>query len=91
MKTMTTVLILMLVLLPASAFADAATYDAKCKMCHGADGKKLAKADLTSQAIQAKSDAELVNFLLNDPKHKSKVANQATAQALVKYMRTLKK
>jgi len=49
------------------AKAGKATYDSKCKMCHGADGKgnaSLAKAmptlpDLTTEKTQSKKDAEL--------------------------------
>jgi len=94
MKKTTTIsiLILALMLMPVAAFADAAaTFDAKCKACHGADGKKMAKADLTSDAIQAKSEADLVKFLTTDAKHKSKVADEASAKALVSYLKTLKK
>jgi len=94
MKKTTTIsiLILALMLMPVAAFADAAaTFDAKCKACHGADGKKMAKADLTSDAIQAKSEADLVKFLTTDANHKSKVADEASAKALVSYLKTLKK
>ena len=91
MKKLTAVLILTVVLLPLAAYADQATFEAKCKMCHGADGKKLAKADLTSPAIQGKSEAELVKFLTTDAKHKAKVADEAKAKALVTYLKTLKK
>ena len=93
MKKTTTIsiLILALLMMPVVAFADAATFDAKCKACHGADGKKLAKADLTSDTIQAKSEADLVKFLTTDAKHKSKVADEAAAKALVAYLKTLKK
>jgi cytochrome c553 len=95
MKNLATVslLVIALALLPAAAFAQdaAATYDAKCKSCHGADGKKLAKADLTSDAIQSKPEAELVKYLLNDAKHKTKVADEATAKGLIAFMKTLKK
>lgn len=94
MKKFTTVaiLILALVLLPVAAYAgDAkATFDAKCKACHGADGKKLAKADLTSAAIKGKADADLVKFLTSDAKHKAKVADEATAKELVAYFKALK-
>ena len=50
------------------AQAGKAVYDAKCKTCHGADGKgnaALAKTlkvefkDLASKEVQSKSDAEL--------------------------------
>ena len=91
MKKLTAILILAIVLLPLAAYADQATFDAKCKACHGADGKKLAKADLTSAAIQGKSEAELVKFLTTDAKHKSKVSDEAKAKALVTYLKTLKK
>lgn len=91
-KTTIAFLLLALVLMPVAAFANdaAATFDAKCKSCHGADGKKLAKADLTSQTIQAKADADLVKFLTSDAKHKSKVADEAAAKTLVTYLKSLK-
>ena len=95
MKKTTTIsiLILALLMMPIAAIADdgAATFDAKCKACHGADGKKLAKADLSGATIQAKADADLVKFLTTDAKHKTKVADEATAKAIVTYLRTLKK
>ena len=91
MKKTTTILILIaLALMPLTAFADQATFDAKCKACHGADGKKLAKADLTSATIQAKSEADLVKFLTTDAKHKTKVADEAAAKTLVAYIKSLK-
>ena len=90
-KTTLFILAAVLVFLPVISFADgAATFAAKCKACHGADGKKLAKADLTSAAIQAKTDADLVKFLTTDAKHKSKVANEAAAKELVAFLKTLK-
>lgn len=93
MKKTTTlsILILAIALMPLAAYADgAATFDAKCKACHGADGKKLAKADLTSATIQGKAEGDLVKFLTTDAKHKSKVADEATAKALIGYLKTLK-
>lgn len=90
-KTTTISLLILFVLMPVVAFADgAATFDAKCKACHGADGKKMAKADLTSAAVQGKSEADLVTFLTTDAKHKSKVADQNTAKELVAFLKTLK-
>lgn len=68
MKKLAVVVIFSLILTPA-LFADAATYKAKCQMCHGADGKKQAKADLTSDSIKKKADADLVKFLGTDAKH----------------------
>lgn len=93
MKNTTTIalLTLALILVPLAASADNALFDAKCKMCHGADGKKLAKADLSAAAIQGKDDATLVKFLTTDAKHKAKVADEASAKALVTFLRTLKK
>ena len=86
-----TALALILVPLTASAEDGAALFTAKCKMCHGEDGKKLAKADLSSAAIQGKSDADLVKFLITDAKHKAKAGNEASAKAVVTFLRTLKK
>jgi cytochrome c553 len=81
-----TALILATILLAPAAFANDAktTFEAKCKMCHGADGKKIAKADYS------KPEAALVKFLTTDAKHKSKVADEATAKALVAYLKALK-
>ena len=89
MKKTAIFLLLAMIIMPVAAYADAAaTYKAKCQMCHGADGKKLAKANLVTAA--AKPEAELVTFLTTDAKHKSKVADQATAKELVKFLKTLK-
>jgi len=91
-KTTITVVLIAVLAFPIAAFADgAAVFTAKCQMCHGADGKKMAKADLSGAAIQGKSDADLVKFLTTDAKHKTKVADEATAKALVTFLRTLKK
>ena len=81
-----TALILATLLIAPAIFADDAktTYDAKCKMCHGADGKKNAKANFT------KAEADLVKHLTTDAKHKTKVADEAAAKALVAYIKTLK-
>lgn len=92
-KTTAAILFLAVLLIPAAAFADnaAATFEAKCKSCHGPDGSKLAKADLASAGIQGKADDELVKYLLSDAKHKSKIADEAAAKEVVKFLRTLKK
>ncbi|HEX6084946.1 MAG TPA: hypothetical protein VF266_10510 [Thermoanaerobaculia bacterium] len=81
-----TALILATVLLAPAVFANDAktTYEAKCKMCHGTDGKKNAKANFT------KPEADLVKHMLSDAKHKSKVADEAAAKALAAYIKTLK-
>jgi len=85
------ILILLIVVFPLSVLADdgATVFSAKCKMCHGADGKKLAKADLSGAAVQGKTDADLVKFLTTDAKHKAKAADDA--KPLVEFIRTLKK
>ena len=88
--TIAAIVTLALVLMPVAAMADdaAALFQTKCKSCHGADGKKLAKADL---AATTKDDATLVNFLTTNATHKTKVADAATAKQLVAFIRTLKK
>ena len=88
MKKTAIALMLAMTIAPV-AFADAAAdYKAKCQMCHGEDGKKNAKADL--KASTAKPEAELVKFLTTDAKHKSKVADEASAKALIGFLKTLK-
>ena len=91
--TIVAIVTLALVLLPTAAMADdaAALFQSKCKSCHGEDGKKLAKADLASAAVQGKDDATLVKYLTTDAKHKAKVADEAAAKQLVTFLRTLKK
>ena len=89
-----TALLLAIVMLaaPIAMAADgAATYKAKCQMCHGPDGAKMAAKNLSGPAVQGKSDADLVKFLTTNDKHKSKVGDEATAKALVAFIRTLKK
>lgn len=85
MKKTALIIMVVALLVPVSMFADGkATYEAKCKMCHGADGKKIAKADLS------KPEADLVKFVTTDAKHKSKVADEATAKEVVAYFKSLK-
>ncbi|HEX2831944.1 MAG TPA: hypothetical protein VHW00_02960 [Thermoanaerobaculia bacterium] len=86
MKKTALILMFAILLAPVSMFGDdaKATFDAKCKMCHGANLEKKA-IDTT------KAEADLVKFLLSDAKHKSKVADEAQAKALVTYLKTLKK
>ena len=88
MKKTAIFLLLAMIILPVAAYADAAaTYKAKCQMCHGPDGKKIAKANLTAAA--SKPEADLVKFLTTDAKHKSKVADEAAAKELIKFLKTL--
>lgn len=90
MKKTATILILMLlaaIALPAMAEDGAALYKAKCAACHGPDGAKMAKANLTTMA---KSEAEIVTFLTTNDKHKTKV-DEAGAKAVATFVKSLKK
>ena len=90
MKKTATILILMLLAaftLPAMAEDGAAIFKAKCAACHGPDGAKLAKANLTTIA---KSEADIVTFLTTNDKHKNKV-DEAGAKAVAAFVKTLKK
>ena len=95
MKKATIVILALVGLLISSAAMAAdgkALFDAKCKACHGPDGKKLAKANLTSQTIQAKADDELIKFVGTNPKHnfKTKGLSDADIKAVVTFIKTLK-
>lgn len=90
MKKIALLLVVCVLLLPMASFADEALYKAKCVSCHGLDGKKNVKKDLTSDAVQNLSDDELVKFLTTNAIHKTKV-DAASAKTLVQYLRTLKK
>ena len=81
--------------------ADSKTqYTRMCSLCHGTDGKaqtsmgkNLKAADLTSEAVQKKPDAELANQIANG---KGKMAayegilGKHGVENMVKYVRTLK-
>jgi mono/diheme cytochrome c family protein len=69
-----------------------ALFTAKCQMCHGADGKKMApKADLTGDRVQERSDAELAKWIGTQPVHnfKKKGLSDGDIAAIVQYVRTL--
>ena len=85
-KTAAFAIMFTILLAPVSMFGDDAktTFEAKCKMCHGADLSKK-PIDVT------KSEAELVKFLTTNDKHKSKFADEASAKAMVAFLKTLKK
>ncbi len=86
--------------LTASAQSDSKTlYVRNCSLCHGNDGhaqtsmgKALKAADLTSPAVQSKSDAELNKQIANG---KGKMAGYENilgkkgVEDMVKYVRTL--
>jgi cytochrome c6 len=84
-------------------FADggAATFKAKCAMCHGATGagdtvmgKNLKLKDLGSAEVQKQSDAELTTIITDGkgkmPAYKGKLT-EAQITELVSHIRTLKK
>jgi mono/diheme cytochrome c family protein len=92
MKKTALVLAILILAAPLAMAADgAATFKAKCQMCHGPDGAKLAKANLSGTDVQGKSDADLVKFLTGEAKHKPRAGDDANAKALVAFIRTLKK
>jgi len=91
MKKTATILVLALVAaiaLPAMAEDGAALFKAKCQACHGPDGTKNVKANLSGADIQAKTDADLITFITG---HKVKNLTPEQVKALVAHIRTLKK
>ena len=79
----------------------AATFKAKCAMCHGQDatgntpmGKNLKIRDLTSADVQKQSDADLTAVIAKGknkmPEYGTKLSKDQIAD-LGKYIRTLKK
>jgi cytochrome c6 len=89
-----------LAVVPAVAQTDSATqYKRMCVLCHGADGKSdtsmgksLKSADLTSQAVQSQTDAQLAQVISNG---KGKMAayqsilGKQGVEDMVKYVRSL--
>ena len=80
------------------AFADdaAATYKAKCAMCHGADGKggKMGTRDFASAEVKAETDAQLTDIITKGkgkmPAYSGKLTD-ADIKGLVTYVRGLAK
>ncbi|HEU4520910.1 MAG TPA: cytochrome c [Thermoanaerobaculia bacterium] len=76
----------------------ASIFKSKCAMCHGADGKKVNKAmnvqDLTSPAVQKKSDEELQKITADGkgkmPAYKTKLSAEEI-KAVVAHIRALAK
>lgn len=81
---------------PAVAQDAAATYKAKCAMCHGADGKggKMGTRDFASPEVQKESDADLAGIISNGkgkmPKYGEKL-KEGEIKDLVTYIRGLAK
>ena len=104
MKARTLILIASFALasgLSALAADGAATFKAKCAMCHGADGsgnttmgKSMGLKDLGSAEIQKMSDADLTTVIAKGkgkmPAYAGKLTD-AEISDVVKYIRTLKK
>ncbi len=74
----------------------AATYKAKCAMCHGADGKggKMGTRDFGSAEVKAETDAQLTD-IINKGKGKMPSYNgklkDSEIKDLVTYIRSLSK
>jgi cytochrome c6 len=99
-KTLATALLASTCLFSLPAKADvaeaAATYKAKCAMCHGADGKgkeSMKTPDFTSADVQKKSDADLSAVITNGkgkmPAYKTMTPDQV--KDMVAFVRSLKK
>lgn len=102
-RTMLLVMVLVVAVAPVAAFADdaAALFKSKCAMCHGADGsgdtpagKSMKARDLRSAEVQKQSGEDLEKTINNGkgkmPAYKGKL-KEAEIDALVKYIKTLKK
>lgn len=81
----------------AAAQDAAATYKAKCAMCHGADGKggKMGTKDFASPEIQGLTDAQLADIISKGkppkmPAYGDKLKD-SEIKDLVAYIRTFKK
>jgi mono/diheme cytochrome c family protein len=95
MKKAILITMLLSLVFASAAFAaedGAALFKAKCAACHGPDGKKMAKADLSSAGVQGKTDADLVAFVGENPKHNftKKGLSADQIKAIVTFLRTLK-
>ena len=77
------------------------TFDAKCAMCHGKDGsgntpmgKNMKVPDLTSKAVQSKSNADLADVIAKGkgvmPAYASQMS-KAEIKQMVMYVRHLSK
>jgi cytochrome c6 len=88
----------MLAVCSSSAVAQdaAATFKAKCAMCHGADGKggKMGTRDFASAEVKAETDAQLTDIITKGkgkmPAYGGKLSD-ADIKGLVTYIRGLAK
>jgi cytochrome c553 len=93
-----TIAVALFVLIPNLSWAEdgAATYKAKCAMCHGADaaGKPAAKIpSLVSDDAKKASDADLAKSVTETAKHPAAVKSLPAddVKAIVTYIRSLQK
>ena len=81
---------------PAVAQDAAATYKAKCAMCHGPDGKggKMGTRDFASAEVKAETDAQLTEIITKGkgkmPSYDGKLKD-TEIKDLVTYIRSLAK
>src|SRR5436190_23853614 len=102
LRKLTTIsLILLFGLMTTAAFADgAATYKAKCALCHGPNGagdtpsgKSMKVRDLRSDTVQKQTDIELTKVIAGGkgkmPPY-GKQLSTAEIEAVIAFIRTLK-
>jgi len=100
-KVMTISLIVLFGVMATAAFADgAATYKAKCALCHGANGggdtpsgKAMKVKDLRSDAVQKQTDIELTKTISGGKGKMPAYGKQLTEPdiaAVIAFIRTLK-
>jgi len=81
---------------PALADDAAATFKAKCAMCHGPDGKggKMGTRDFASAEVKAETDAQLTDIITKGkgkmPAYGGKLSD-ADIKGLVDHVRSLAK
>jgi cytochrome c553 len=94
MKKATILILAIALMMPFAAFAEdgAALYKGKCQMCHGPDGKKNAKIDLTSATVQKMSVEEIAKFIATGEKHgfEKKGVTAEQSKAIAEFVKTLK-
>jgi mono/diheme cytochrome c family protein len=89
--------LVMFLMIPSLSWADdaAATYKAKCAVCHGPDGHgKGAVPSLVSDKVKKAPDAEVEDFIANGGPAKKATHAFASkgvdSKAMVTYVRSLK-
>lgn len=101
LKTLTVIAMVVFVAAFACAQDGAATFKAKCAMCHGADGtgktpmgEKLGIRDFHSADVQKQTDAQLAEIITKGknkmPAYDGKLTKEQVDQ-VVAFIRTLKK